>query len=381
VAGAGPHEVALSGTARLLLRIERANAVGLPASKRAAAAPATAEPPSDAPATSERLRLPAIGFDREPGALTVGAYVLALSGELVEGDADQGSTYVEAGGQVRRALIGGRLWALGGPFGRLRAGPASFGARATLHLQHDGVVPGAFARGRWVGQPTDELLYQGYYASFGVFNAIDLSAELELAPRVAVTFRGTEERPRFDGIDPDVYTRYAAEHPWSLDASAALTHRLALDALVRGTAVVRLLPELDGVDWVDLSLLGLSAPGRNHAPEARLQLSASYRPRGLYRPERYVRLLIEPAVFLWHFEGDTRLSGGAGFGYAQDFPANGHGSAFAFQLLLAGDLTFGRGMDDFSASELVFRPRAEEAADVPERAAPRDSPYVAEPPK
>jgi hypothetical protein len=379
VPGTGPHEVALSGTARVLLRVERANAVGLPAKKRAAAA-AAAEAPPDAPrVASERLPLPAIGFDPEPGPLTVGGYALALSGELVEGDADQGATYVELGGQVKRAIVPGRLWALAGPFGRFRAGPTSFGARAAVHFQHDGLVPGAFARGRYLFQDTRGTVHQGYYAGFGLFNAVDLSSELELAPRVAVTLRGTDERARFRGVDPDVYTRYAAEHPWSVDVSAALTHRLALDALIRGTATARLLPDFEGVDWVDLSLLGLAAPGRNHAPEARLQLSASYRPENLFRTERYVRLLIEPAVFLWHYEGATRLSGGAAFGYAHDFPENGHGNAFAFQLLFAGDYTFGRGLDDLSPSELVFRPRAEEGADVPARAAPRQNPYAAEP--
>ncbi len=379
VPAAGPHEVALSGTTRVLLRIERANAVGLPEKKREAAAVAAAAPPDAPLVRSERLPFPVVRFDEEPGPLTVGAYALALSGELVEGDADQGATYVELGAQARRAILPGRLWALAGPFGRLRAGPASFGARAAIHFQHDGLVPGAFARGRFIAQPIRGLLYQGYYAGFGVFNAVDLSSELELAPRVAVTLRGTDERPDIEGVDPDIYTRYAAEHPWSVDVSAALTHRLALDALVRGTAVARLLPDFEGVDWIDLSLLGLAAPGRNHSPEGRLQLSASYRPRGLYRPERYVRLLIEPAIFLWHFEGDTRLSGGAAFGYAHDFPENGHGNAFAFQLLFAGDLTFGRGMDDFSPSELVFRPRAEEGADVPVRALPRANPYATEP--
>jgi hypothetical protein len=365
----------------VLLRIERANAVGLPKTTRAAAAP-TAAPPPEAPlVASERLPLPAIGFDPEPGVLTVGGYALALSGELVEGDADQGATYAEFGAQVRRALVAGRLWGLAGPFGRLRAGPPSFGARAAVHLQHDGLTPGAFARGRWVAQDTSGIVHQGYYAGFGIFNAVDLSSELELAPRVAVTLRGTDERARFKGADPDVYTRYAREHPWSLDISAALTHRLALDALVRGTAVARLLPDFEGVDWIDLSLLGLASPGRNHAPEGRLQLSASYRPKGLYRPERYVRLLVEPAVFLWHFAGPTRLVGGASFGYAHDFPENGHGNAFAFQLLLAGDTTFGRGLDDFSPSELVFRPRAEEGADIPVRAAPRANPYATEPQK
>jgi hypothetical protein len=378
VPAAGAHEVALAGTTRVVLRIERANAVGLPAAKRAAAAPVAIEPPGDVEVTSERLPLPAIGFDREPGVVTVGGYVLALSGELIEGDADQGSTYIELGAQARRA-IGGRLWAIAGPFGRFRTGPASVGARAGLHFQHDGAIPGVFARGRWVAQPTDERLRHGYHGSVGVFNAIDLSAELELAPRAAVTFRGTETRSNFDGVDPDVYTRYAVDHPWSVDVSAALTHRLALDALVRGTATARLLPDFDGVDWIDLSLLGLTAAGKNHAPEARLQLSASYRPRGLYRPERYVRLLVEPAVFLWHFAGDTRMSGGASFGYAHDFPANGHGNAFAFQLLFSGDWTFGRGLRDFSPSELVFRPRAEEGADVAERAAPPNNPYATEP--
>lgn len=380
VPGTGPHEVALSGTERLLLRIERANAVGLPASKRQAETAPTLAPPDAPRVASERLSLPAIGFDAERGPFTVGGYALALSGELVEGDADQGATYVELGAQIRRAIVGGRLWALAGPFARLRAGPASFGARAAVHFQHDGLIPGAFARGRFIAQDALGVVHQGYYAGFGVFNAVDLSSELELQPRVAVTLRGTDESARrLRGADPDIYTRYAAEHPWSVDVSAALTHRLALDALLRGTAVARLLPNFDGLDWIDLSLLGLAAPGRNHAPEMRLQLSASYRPEGLYRPERYVRLLIEPAVLLWHFQGDTRLAGGASFGYAHDFPENGHGNAFAFQLLFAGDYTFRRGMDDFSPSELVFRPRSEEGADVPVRAAPRANPYATEP--
>lgn len=379
VPGSGPHEVAVSGTTRVLVRIERANAVGLPAARRTAATPAPPGAPAAPLLASERLPLPAIGFDPEPGALTVGAYLLALSGELVEGDADQGATYAELGVEARRAVLSGKLWALAGPFGRLRAGPGSFGARATVHLQHAGVIPGAFARGRWVAQPIDGSFRQGYYASFGAFNAVDLSSELELAPRVTLTLRGTDVWPGIDGVDPDVYTRYASEHPWSVDVSAALTHRLALDALLRGTALARLLPDFDGVDWIDLSLLGLASPGRNHAPEGRLQLTASYRPQGVFRNERYVRLLIEPSVFLWHFEGATRFSGGAAFGYAHDFPENGHGNAFAFQLVLSSDLTFGRGMSDFSTSELVFRPRAEEGADVPERAAPRDNPYAAEP--
>jgi hypothetical protein len=379
VPAAGPHEVVLSGPARLLLRVERANAVNLPAARAPVPAPAAAEPISVHPALSERQLLPAIAFDPEPGVVSLRGYVLALSGELVEGDADQGSTYAELGAEARRAIVPGRLWALAGAFGRLRAAPASFGARAAVHVQHDGVVPGVFARGRWVAQPIDGVFYQGYLASFGAFNAIDLNSELELAPRVVVTLRGTDQRHRSDGVDPDVYTRYAAEHPWSVDVSAALTQRLALDALLRGTASARLLPELDGVDWIDLSLLGLAAPGQNHTPEARLQLSASYRPRGPYRSGRYVRLLVEPAVFLWHYTGDTRLSGGAAFGYAHDFPEYGRGNAFAFQLLFAGDLTFGRGLSDFSSAELPFRPRAEEGADVPVRAAPRENPYRPEP--
>jgi hypothetical protein len=198
-----------------------------------------------------------------------------------------------------------------------------------------------------------------------------------ISPLVAVIVRDSDSRAEGQPVvDPDVRTLYAEDHPWSLDGSVFADQRLAVDALLRYGVLARAEPDFRGLDRADASARARLAPGGGAAPAVELLVTTSLRPSGPLRDEGFVRLSAEPTVLFWRWEGSTRLTASAGFGYSQDLPAGaGRGSAFAGALLLAGDLTFGRALGDFAPADRPFRPRLEEGAPVPSRGRPARDPY------
>jgi hypothetical protein len=210
---------------------------------------------------------------------------------------------------------------------------------------------------------------------------VPLDEDSGITPLVTLIVRDADERAAgFSGVDPDVRTQYAETHPWSLDGYIQADQRVAVDALLRYGLMARAQPDFRGLDRGDASARARVVAGGGYSPAVELLATVSVRPAGPLREESFVRLSAEPSVLFWRWDGSTRLSASGGVGYSTDFPATaGRGHEFSATLTLAGDLSFGRGLRDFSPVDRPFRARLEEGALVPARSAPARDPYWEEP--
>jgi hypothetical protein len=375
----GPTEVTLSGGPRVLVRLERAKAVSLP---RPRAAASTASAASDSGAKTRALPVAveprlAVGWDRTPGPLTLRAYASGVSADLAETDTDPRSLHAEVGVAVARELVEQRSWGRFGLFGRARSGPASTGADAEIMLAAAGLVPGAYARGRYLLQPLPQGTLFGGYLSAGVFSSFELRPDFALSPLLGLVVRDADERGRSEpAVDREIYTSYASRHPWSADAALYASQRIAIDAALRYGLAARFLPEFRGLDRGDASVRGRLTAGRGLTPHVELETKASLRPEGPFRDESFVRFSVSPSVLFWEWVGSGRLTAAAGVSYSADVPADaGRGGELSAELTLAGELGFRRGLADTPAADRPFRPRLEEGANLPERAKPARDAY------
>src|SRR5690606_19794190 len=150
-------------------------------------------------------------------------------------------------------------------FGRLRDGPASFGAEARFDLSSSGWVPGLALSGRVVHQPGAGGAVGGR-ASASAFWSIPID-ELTLSPWAGFTWLTVDGSLRgVQGADKDLFTPYAAEHRTQAALGARLRHRPFVDALVTAGTSLRLSPVPETLDRVDVTLDLDLLPGRGLFP-------------------------------------------------------------------------------------------------------------------
>lgn len=384
----GPAQVSFAAQGRVLVVVDRAVVVGLPRGRAAVAAAPAVPPPASPVAAAPRERRPTVGWDRVPGPLTLRGYVTAMTDrfdsgdvDLSEAEVDRRTSYAELGAVALREVFRDRAWIQGGLFGRLRSGPASYGAEAALEVSPDGLVPGGFVRGRYAVQRADGATYRGGIGSVGVLNQVILDPTFYLSPLVSVVLRDADSRAAAEpAADPDVYTSYNDSHPWSFDTGLYASQRAAVDLLLRYGVLTRFLPELNGLDKADVVARARLLAGSDLAPAVELATVVSYRPEGPERRYGFWRVNVRPEVLFWRWAGDERLSARAALGYSADFPWwAGRGSELVGEVTLASDFTFGRGLTDFARVERPFSERLVEGADLPERAPPPSDPYWVEP--
>jgi hypothetical protein len=324
-----------------------------------------------------------VGFDPVPGALTLGASISARSEDLIEGDRDPATRYLELGVQARRALIEDLLWGEGGAFQRQRPGPESHGVELGLWLTSDADWPGAFARLEAVTQRLGGENALGYYAVAGVYYPFELGQKLRLVPTTQLVVRQVakqgEGRREADRV---VHSPYAASHPHSVDFLSRLDYRAFVDFTLRGQARARAAPYFDGWDRFDLSVAADLMTGTGWSPWLSGELLASHRPVSPQRERAFSRLAASPSVVFWRWLSSAqRLTLGFQGSYFFDVPKSaGRDSAFSGELALGYEYSFERGLDDLNLGRRPFRARQEEERPGLRRRSMGSHPYWSEQP-
>jgi hypothetical protein len=373
VIAAGPHFLDLeSPGGRVLVRVEAAVARTAPVPREAPGDSTPAlEPRGSSSGGSALPRPPAIGHDPGSGFGMLAGYAGVTEAELVETDRDDRSRYGEAGLRLYRELAPGRFWIELGTFGRVRDGPESYGADASLDFSGPEDAPDAFARAEAVVQPNDGQTLFGYRALGGVSWPLRLDSELRLVPSLTHTLRHVDERGRELGaVDSDVYASYSATHPNSSTAGIRLDQRPLIDTILRYGLQVRSNPDLAGVDRTDARVELDTLPGEGLMPWLGLTVLASYRPRGELRDEGFVRFAFTPSAFFWHWASRLwRITADVRATYLIDVPQTARSGSLSGLLVVALEYTGGRGLRDHAPRERPFRDRLEEGSGVARRSA------------
>ncbi|XXT17945.1 hypothetical protein WME94_47730 [Sorangium sp. So ce429] len=377
----GPHVLRVASPGgRALLRVELAVATGAP---RPRVPPPAPPPPAPVSPADELLRpAPPVGEDPDAGPLSIGAYARLVDSELTEEDLRLPLRFLELGVDVHRELIERRAWISAAGFGRLRAGPESFGAEARFDLSSSGWVPGAALSGRVVFQPGAGDAAVGGRASASAFWSIPLGGELTLSPWAGFTLLAVDESLRgVSGADKDIFTPYADEHRTQASLGARLRHRPFVDALVTAGTSLRLSPVPSTLDRIDATLDLDLLPGRGLWPWIQLGWLASYRPVNETRDEAFLRDAFTAGLTFWSwFSRGHRVSLGAEGTFLFDIPSPAQTSPRLSALLFARyDYTAGRGLRDFPPQSTPFRDRQEEGSGVIERERPAVEPSWEDP--
>ncbi|WP_437277233.1 hypothetical protein WME90_39270 [Sorangium sp. So ce375] len=376
----GPHVLRVASPGgRALLRVELAVASGAPRPR----VPPPAPPPPPAPLApaDEALRpAPPVGEDPDAGPLTVGGYARLVDSELAEEDFRLPLRFLELGVDAHRELIERRAWIAAAGFGRLRDGPASFGAEARFDLSSSGWVPGGSLSGRVVFQP-DASDAMGARASASAFWSIPLGG-LTLSPWAGFTWLAVDESLRgFTGADKDVYTPYGAKHGTQASLGARLRYRPFVDALVTAGTSLRLSPVPSTLDRIDATLDLDLLPGRGLWPWIQLGWLASYGPVNETRDEAFLRDAFTAGLTFWSWLArGHRVSLGAEGTFLFDVPSPAETSPRVSGLVFVRyDYTARRGLRDFPPASTPFRDRQEEGSGRIERERPAVEPSWQEP--
>ncbi len=361
----------------LLVRPEVAHVVEIPPAPEG-------EAPLAAP-TAPALAGAPVRFDQDRGAvgpaphrardappLSSSATLSLIDRDLSDADDDASDRFLEIASELRQQLLGGRLYWQAVGYGRLRSGAPSLGARARVSVVPKGGLPGLNLRGRVAYQPR----YRGYglLGSFEAYHRTALTADLLLTGRAGMTFRSAADRARGrSDADGDVYSRYAAERPQSLDAQASLSHRPFIDTISSYYLGLRLDPTLRTLDRLSASSVLQVLSGAGHHPWLRAALEASHRPPGPYRRRAFSRLSVAPRATFWLWpRSDQRVLAELSLSAFADAPRSNFGVFAAARFRY--DWVLRQGLQDYRPVERPFVDRLEEGGPALAPVPPRGDP-------
>jgi hypothetical protein len=325
----------------------------------------------------------AFGEDADPFPLLVGLRTSYRSGSLsvFEGEDERTPVNVAESGYGEVVALGEReLWdarvfgalEMGG---RVRGGPASALARASLEAP----APVGGVGGALRGEAVEQSGEVGLRGSLLIATRVRLAPSLALVPDASFTLLRQSTRPRtLLGADPDVFSNYGATHPRYASLGVALRARPAIDTTAALSASARSLPEFDGVDRFGARAEFASVPFGLPAPRFGAALATSVRPSGPLREAPIQRHSAEVRAALggWFAPG-TRVEF---FGEATasiDAP-EGPLTRPTFVTLFGAELSYSgtRGLRDRSDADLTFRDRLEQGSSrvsrIPRGSDPRE---------
>ncbi|MDX2055635.1 MAG: hypothetical protein SFV15_24750 [Polyangiaceae bacterium] len=379
----GQYRVRLSTpSGRILAKVEAAFAKGFPRARtedpKEDAAPVVQSGAAPGPAV-----WPAIGLDPKPGALTLTAFSKYIDDRrLLDEDAVLRTNYAELGVGAGREVIDGTLLGAVSLARRFRAGSDSTHARSSWSLSLGNGLPGAWLDTSFTVQRLQEWRW-GAALGTGVSYGVPVTEDFKLIPELALALRRVDAGARGNGeVDSDVYSPYGRTRPATYDAILSALHQPWVDAKMSYRARARLLPSFQGLDRVDGRARFNALVLRDYFPWLGADLELSYRPVSPLRTLSFWRAEVSPGASFWcwtHASGRFVLSGL--LAYSEDFPrSRGRGRELSAQLGLRYDMTWLRGLSDYSADERPFQDRLEEGSAPPRRGvAPRD-PNWSEPP-
>ncbi len=315
-----------------------------------------------------------------PAPVTLSAELALVDRDLQESDDDAQDRHAQLGVYLRKAIVSRRLWSRAGALLRTRDGPSSFGVDAAASLSAVGLVPGAFARARVMFQPADGGLGFGYRAAVGAYERYEWSPRLAVLYGPVLSVRGVDARlARTAGADNDVYSRYAQEHPYSVDVEATLVHRPYFDTLGRYGMTARLNPGLTEIDRIEVTSSTDWLGGEGLVPWVSWRTVVGYRPSNSFRADWFLRCWTAPEAtwWMWLDSGD-RLRGTVQLGAHVDVPVRDPALSWFGMLGLGYDFLGAAGLEDFSLSERPHRQRLEEGSRRIVTEAPRSEPLWSE---
>lgn len=242
---------------------------------------------------------------------------------------------------------------------RTRAGPPSYGARLQFALASDGYRPGLLLNAHLMAQELDthQLGFEGSAtALFPIFR----DSRIRLVAAGGVTaFAVRQPEAGQQGVDPDVFSRFARDHPIYGRFALLMSSRPFLDFMARGQLSVQ-----SNADFVSIDRFGGSIqvdwfPGAGYAPWLTLGYEGSYRVADEFRPDPVGRHILFAQAALWGWlvqDGRLGLSGELQWILDRQ--------EFAGFLALEYLWSPRRGVHDLSRQETPYRERLEEGAVV-----------------
>jgi hypothetical protein len=271
----------------------------------------------------------------------------------------QGTPYFELAPAVHRRFDAGVRISVR-PFARLRAGPTSYGMTGRVTFDGDGWQPRVLLTAETAMQQLDSFAWSLEGRATAVWG-IKLHPYLWLHPIVG--FRAIRVRDPGGGggqsVDPDVYTRFADDHPQMLRGRILLRSRPFVGTILRLGLTVMTNRDLHTLDRAEADASVDLIPDGSYVPRFQLEYRFSYRFADPFRPRPFIRHLATARAELWRWWVERhRLSLGSELQWIADQ------SQIAWLLTLRYLWSPHRGTHDLPSTVSPFRERLDERAAV-----------------